>query len=55
MFTTARERAIAEDRANPAQYGLEQNRKAIERLSHYAHQQGIVPKALSTSELFEPF
>ncbi len=55
MFSQARERAIAEDRATPAEYGLAANTKAIERLAHYAHQQGIVPKAYTARELFEPF
>jgi len=55
MFQTARERSIAEDKAQPAEYGLAANTKAIERLAHYAHQQGIVPKAFRASEVFEVF
>jgi 4,5-dihydroxyphthalate decarboxylase len=55
MFTQARQRAIAEDRASPADYGLEPNRAAIERLGIYAQQQGIVPRAPSADELFEAF
>jgi 4,5-dihydroxyphthalate decarboxylase len=55
MFSTARERSIREDQAQPGEYGLEANRKAIERLAHYAHQQGIIPTAYTASQLFEPF
>jgi 4,5-dihydroxyphthalate decarboxylase len=55
MFTQARERSIVEDHATPARYGLEPNTKAIERLSEYAHQQGITPKAYRATELFELF
>jgi 4,5-dihydroxyphthalate decarboxylase len=55
MFTQARERSIIEDHATPAEYGLQANKKAIERLAHYAHQQGIVPTAYRARELFELF
>ena len=55
MFSTARERSIKEDHAHPAEYGLQANRKAIEQLAHYAHQQGILRTAYRASELFEPF
>ena len=55
MFCTARERSIREDHAHPAEYGLQANRKAIEQLAHYAHQQGILRTAYRASELFEPF
>lgn len=33
-------------------YGLDENRKTLERLVRYAHEQGLTPKELSVGELF---
>ncbi len=55
MFTAARERSIVEDHASPTEYGLQPNTKAIERLAHYAQQQGIIPRPYRAAELFELF
>ncbi len=33
-------------------YGLHENRKTLERLVRYAHEQGLTPKELSVGELF---
>lgn len=55
LFQRARQRSLVEDHARPAEYGLETNRAAIERLAHYAHQQGIVPTVYRAAELFEVF
>jgi 4,5-dihydroxyphthalate decarboxylase len=55
LFGEARERGIVEDRATPAEYGLEANARAIDLLARYAHEQGIIPRALTARELFEPY
>ncbi len=55
MFSSARERAITEDQADPAEYGLEQNRPAIELLARYAKEQGITPHAFAADALFEVY
>jgi 4,5-dihydroxyphthalate decarboxylase len=55
LFQQARERAIVENHAQPAPYGLESNRAAIERLARYAHEQGIIPRAYRADELFDAF
>jgi 4,5-dihydroxyphthalate decarboxylase len=55
LFQRARQRSQVEDQAKPAEFGLEANRTAIERLAQYAHQQGIVPKVYRAAELFEVF
>ncbi|MGI9335207.1 MAG: ABC transporter substrate-binding protein [Gammaproteobacteria bacterium] len=34
-------------------YGMAENRDCLERLVRYAHQQGLTPRALDVSELFE--
>ena len=33
-------------------YGMEQNRRDLERLVTYAHQQGLTPRLLAIEELF---
>jgi 4,5-dihydroxyphthalate decarboxylase len=48
LFCAARE--LAPDDAAP--YGVEANRTAIERLSRYAHEQGIIPRPFAAEELF---
>jgi 4,5-dihydroxyphthalate decarboxylase len=48
MFCAARELAPGE----AAPYGLEPNRPAIERLAHYAYQQGITSRPFTPDELF---
>jgi len=35
-------------------YGIEANRKTLERLVRYAHQQGLTPRLLEVEELFAP-
>jgi len=55
LFNAARDRSIAEDGADPATYGLEANRGAIQLLARYAVEQGIVPRAVGAEELFEAF
>jgi len=55
VFQSARERAIVEDRATPAEYGLEANARAIDLLARYVHEQGITPRAMTARELFEPY
>jgi 4,5-dihydroxyphthalate decarboxylase len=35
-------------------YGLEENRKAIETLSRYLHEQGFTPRCMEIGELFAP-
>jgi 4,5-dihydroxyphthalate decarboxylase len=55
VFNQARVRSIVEDHADPAEYGLEANRGAIELLARYAVEQGIVPRAVGAEELFEVF
>jgi len=55
LFTRARERSIVEDRADPAAYGLEANRGAIELLARYAVEQGIVPRPFAAHELFDVY
>jgi len=37
---------------DPLPYGLEVNRRSIETLILYAFQQGLIPRMLSTEELF---
>ncbi|HEY3058521.1 MAG TPA: hypothetical protein VGL99_06055 [Chloroflexota bacterium] len=55
LFSSARERAIVEDQAEPAEYGLDANRQAIELLARYAKEQGITPRAFAADELFEVY
>jgi 4,5-dihydroxyphthalate decarboxylase len=35
-------------------YGIEQNRKDLERFIRYAHEQGLTPRRLAVEELFDP-
>ena len=35
-------------------YGIEPNRKALEALFRYSHQQGLASRRLTIEELFEP-
>jgi hypothetical protein len=55
LFQQARARAIAESHTDPAEYGLQSNRAAIEQLARYAHEQGITPRAFGAGELFEVY
>jgi 4,5-dihydroxyphthalate decarboxylase len=55
LFKSARERAIIESHAEPAEYGLDANRATIELLARYAHEQGITPRAYRADELFEVY
>jgi 4,5-dihydroxyphthalate decarboxylase len=56
LFQQARTRAISEDpHAQPAVYGLDANRAAIELLARYASEQGITPRTLRAEELFDPY
>jgi 4,5-dihydroxyphthalate decarboxylase len=55
LFQTARERAIVESHAEPADYGLDANRAAIELLARYAHEQAITPRVYRADELFEVY
>jgi len=55
MFTAARERAIVEEHADPAEYGLEHNSNAIELLARYAKEQAITPRSFAAEELFEVY
>src|SRR5207244_178571 len=55
LFQPARERALAEGSPAAAAYGLEPNRRAIEFLARYAHEQAITPQALRAEDLFEVF
>jgi 4,5-dihydroxyphthalate decarboxylase len=42
-------KVVGED---PLPYGLEVNRRSIETLALYAHQQGLTPRQLSVDDLF---
>ena len=55
VFSEARQRAIAEDEADPADYGLAANKAAIELLAQYATEQGIIERAYAATELFDVF
>ena len=50
LFAAAKQAARVDDDALP--YGLPANRAAIELLMRFAHQQGLIPRAYRSNELF---
>lgn len=46
--------ALAEWLGDPLPYGLEENRKSIEGLITYAHQQGLIPEKVAPEDMFLP-